>query len=325
MLELGQPLQHAFDLDRLAERRIVVRRARPAEAHGMEKMRTLDGIERTLTSDMCVIADGARAVAHSRNHGGAESEITSATHTVLLESAWFDPISVRRASKALGLRTEASLRFERGADPEMAETASRRCANLIADIAGGEILDGVIDVYPGRRDPLRLTLSRKELLRVMGADVPDAEIEAILGTLGFAPRRENPNNPASAIWNCVQPSWRQDVTREVDLVEEVARHFGFDKFPARLHASRLPSARLPHAEAEDRLRERLIGLGFHEIITIPLVNEEEDALFRQAGVEPARVANPLAADASLLRSNGLIGIGGSRAQPQPRTAGRARV
>ena len=195
MLELGQPL-HAFDLDRLAERRIVVRRARPGE-----KIRTLDGIERALSPEMCVIADAARAVAVAGVMGGAESEIHSATHNVLLESAWFEPISIRRAAKTLGLRTEASLRFERGADPEMAETASRRCAALIRELAGGEILAGVVDVYPGRREPVRLRLSRKELLRVMGADVPDVEIEAILRALGFGPartdgERSRSNSPA---------------------------------------------------------------------------------------------------------------------------------
>ena len=311
MLELGHPM-HAFDLDRLAERRIVVRRARAGE-----KMRTLDGVERTLSPEMCVIADAARGVAIGGIMGGAESEIHSATRNVLLESAWFDPISIRRTSKALGLRTEASLRFERGADPEMAELASRRCAALIREIAGGEILAGVVDVYPGRSEPLRLELSRKELLRLMGGDVPDDEIEAILGALGFAPRhvdavRRGADSPL-AIWECTQPSWRQEVAREVDLIEEVARHFGLDKFPARLPAARQPAARLPHAEAEDRLRERLIGLGYREIVTIPLVNEEEDARFRATGAgagdtAPARVGNPLAADASLLRSNGLVSM-----------------
>ena len=143
MLELGQPM-HAFDLDRLAERRIVVRRARAGE-----KMRTLDGVERTLSPDMCVIADATPRVAIGGMMGGAESEIGFATRNVLLESAWFDPISIRRTSKALGLRTEASTRFERGADPEMAELASRRCAALIREFAGGEILAGVVDVYPG--------------------------------------------------------------------------------------------------------------------------------------------------------------------------------
>ena len=307
MLELGHPM-HAFDLDRLAERRIVVRRARAGE-----KMRTLDGVERALSPEMCVIADAVRSVAIGGVMGGAESEIHSATRNVLLESAWFDPISIRRTSKALGLRTEASLRFERGADPEMAELASRRCAALIHEIAGGEILAGVVDVYPAHIEPSRLQLTRQELLRVMGSDVPDGEIEAILGALGFAPRRIDAARDTSgsplAAWECTQPSWRQDVTREVDLVEEVARHFGLDKFPARLPPSKQPAARLPHAEAEDQLRERLIGLGYREIVTIPLVNEGEDALFRPADREnsvPARVDNPLAADASLLRSNGLV-------------------
>lgn len=305
MLELGHPM-HAYDLDRLADRRIIVRPARAGE-----KMRTLDGVERTLLPDTCVIADASRAVGIGGIMGGSETEIGFATRNVLLESAWFDPISIRRASKALALRTEASTRFERGADPEMAEQASRRCAALIRELAGGELLAGVIDVYPGRREPVPLELSRKELLRVMGADVPDAEIEAILATLGFAPQRADQvsaNSSPLARWRCRQPAWRQDVTREVDLVEEVARHYGLDKFPARLHGSKQPAERLPHAAPEDRLRERLIGLGYCEIVSIPLVNEAEDALFRPAGVMPTRVANPLAEDASLLRSTGLVSM-----------------
>jgi len=138
------------------------------------------------------------------------------------------------------------------------------------------------------------------------------EIEAILRALGFGPartegERSRSNSPA-AVWECRQPSWRQDVTREVDLIEEVVRHHGLDKFPPRLHASKQPAARLPHAEAEDRLRERLIGLGYQEVVNIPLANEGEDALFRPDGVAPARVTNPLAEDASLLRSTGLVSM-----------------
>jgi phenylalanyl-tRNA synthetase beta chain len=310
MLELGQPM-HAYDLDLLAERRIIVRRARPGE-----KIRTLDDVERTVSPEVCVVADAARAVGIGGIMGGAQTEIGFATRNVLLEAAWFDPISIRRSSKALGLRTEASTRFERGADPEMAELASRHCAALIRELAGGEVLAGVVDVYPARREPLALELSRKEILRVMGADVPDREIEAILRALGFAPQRIDQHidqtrgaaDATLARWQCRQPSWRQDVTREVDLIEEVARHYGLDKFPPRLHPAKQPAARLPHAEAEDRLRERLIGLGYREIVSIPLVNEAEDALFRPGDVVPARVANPLAEDASLLRSNGLVSM-----------------
>jgi phenylalanyl-tRNA synthetase beta chain len=304
MLELGHPL-HAFDMDLLAEKRIVVRRARAGE-----KMRTLDGIERSLTSEMCVVADAARAVAIAGVMGGAESEIRSSSRNILLESAWFDPIAIRRESKTLGLRTEASMRFERGADKEMAETASRRCAELIQQVAGGEVLAGLVDVYPGRSEAPLIELTRREFLRVMGADVPDAQIQAILAGLGFAPERSDAarssaESPAAA-WKCRRPSWRADVAREVDLVEEVARIYGVDKFPARLPAAKLPAARLEYAEADDRLREILIGLGYQEIITIPIVDEPSDAMFRPEGAVPARIANPLAEDASVMRSTGAI-------------------
>jgi phenylalanyl-tRNA synthetase beta chain len=304
MFELGQPL-HAFDLDKLAERRIVVRRARPGE-----KIRTLDGAERALAKDMCVIADASRAVAIAGVMGGADSEIGFSSRNILIESAWFDPISVRRASKALGLRTEASYRFERGADPEMAETASRRAAQLIAELAGGEILAGVVDAYPRREPPIEIIFKRSELLRVMGADVPGRDIEGILSALGFHPRREGARESEHprAQWNCIRPSWRQDVSRGIDLIEEVARHYGYDKFPPRLPPAKLPAHRLPHAQAESRLRERLVALGYSEIVEIPLVEAQRDALFRPDGVTPAKISNPLAEDASILRSNGVVSM-----------------
>ncbi len=305
MFELGQPL-HAFDLDKLSERRIVVRRARAGE-----KIRTLDGAERTLAKEMCVIADASRAVAIAGVMGGAESEIGFSSRNILIESAWFDPISVRRTSKALGLRTEASYRFERGADPEMAEMASRRAAELIQQIAGGELLAGVVDVYPGRAAGATIELSRKELLRVMGADVPDRDIEEILGALGFHPRKDAHRGSAGSLlaaWECKQPSWRQDVTRGIDLIEEVARHYGYDKFPPRLPPAKRPAQRLPHAAALDRLRERVIALGYQEIVAIPLVDGRRDELFRAEGVAPAVIGNPLAEDASVMRSNGVVSM-----------------
>jgi phenylalanyl-tRNA synthetase beta chain len=304
MIELGHPL-HAFDMDLLAEKRIVVRRARAGE-----KIRTLDGIERALTNEMCVIADATRAVAIAGVMGGSDSEIRSTSRNILLEAAWFDPISIRRTSKALGLRTEASMRFERGADMEMAETASRRCAELIQQLGGGEVLAGTVDVYPGRAEAPQIKLTRKEFLRVMGADVPDAEIEAILAGLGFGPARSDAargsDGSLAAAWKCRRPSWRGDVAREVDLIEEVARIHGVDKFPARLPAAKLPAARLEYAEADDRLREMLIGLGYQEIITIPIVDEPSDAMFRTDSAAPARIANPLAEDASVMRSTGAV-------------------
>jgi phenylalanyl-tRNA synthetase beta chain len=304
MLELGHPL-HAFDMDLLAEKRIVVRRARAGE-----KMRTLDGIERTLTNEMCVIADAAHPVAIAGVMGGADSEIRSTSKNILLESASFDPISIRRTSKILGLRSEASMRFERGADMEMAETASCRCCEIIQQLCGGEVLSGVVDVYPGCSEEPTIILTRQEFLRVMGADVPDAEIETILAGLGFAPARSDAARSIAgspdAAWKCVRPSWRGDVTREVDLIEEVARIYGVDKFPTRLPPAKLPAARLEYAEADDRLREILIGLGYQEIITIPIVDESSDAMFRPETAAPARIANPLAEDASVMRSTGAV-------------------
>src|SRR3984885_3837049 len=169
MLELGQPL-HAFDLDKVAEHRLIVRRAR-----GGEKLRTLDGLERALPPGTCVVADSARAISIAGIMGGAETEIGFATRNVLIEAAWWDPISIRRTSKALNLRTEASMRFERGADIEMAELASRRAVELMRQLAGGERLAGVVDEYPGKEPQRKLELTRTEILRVMGADVPDRD------------------------------------------------------------------------------------------------------------------------------------------------------
>ena len=221
----------------------------------------------------------------------------------------FDPISVRRTSKALGLRTEASYRFERGADPEMAELASRRTAELIQQVAGGEILSGVIDVYP-RPEPLRkIKFTRKELLRVMGADVPDRDIEDILSALGFHPVRVDGNRgaPGSLVaeWECQQPSWRRDVTRGIDLVEEVARHYGYENFRRACRPRNSPRTRCPTPRRWNGLIERLVALGYQEIVAIPIVDSTRDALFRPEGVTPAVIGNPLAEDASMMRSTGM--------------------
>jgi phenylalanyl-tRNA synthetase beta chain len=309
MFELGHPL-HAYDLDKLNERRIVVRKSKAGE-----KIRTLDGAERTLAKDMCVIADGARAIGIGGVMGGAETEISFSTRNILIECAWFDAIAVRRTSKALGLRTEASYRFERGADPEMAELASRRTAELIQQVSGGEILSGVIDAYPRPEPQQKIKFTRKELLRVMGADIPDRDIEDILSALGFHPVRVDGNRGSAgsivAEWECRRPSWRRDVTRGIDLVEEVARHYGYEKFPPRLPSAKQPAHSLPHAEAQERIIERLVGLGYHEIVAIPIVDSKRDALFRSEGLAPAVIGNPLAEDASTMRSNGIVSMVGA--------------
>ena len=306
MLELGHAL-HAFDYDLVRNHSIVVRRARLNE-----KLRTLDDIERTFDPNICMIADGdgSRPVGVGGIMGGAETEISFSTRNVLIECAWFDPVAVRRAARFLKLHTEASTRFGRGADPEMAELASRRAAELILQLAGGELLSGVVDVYPGKRAPKKITITRAELLRVMGADVPDKDIEAILSALGFAPMRVDQTrgsaNSLLAAWECTQPSWRADVEREIDLIEEVARVYGLEKFPPRLPAARVAAVRLPHYEPETRLRERLIGLGYHEILTIPHVAEERNELFRPADATRAKLSNPLSEEANVLKSTGAV-------------------
>jgi len=306
LLEFGHPL-HTFDYDLVRNHSIIVRRAKPGE-----KIRTLDAIERTLDPNICMVCDGdgSRAVGIGGIMGGAETEISFSTKNVLIECAWFDPIAIRRAARFLKLHTEASTRFGRGADPAMAEVASRRAAELILQLAGGELLSGLVDVYPGKRGAKKITITRAEFLRIMGADVPDKDLESILSSLGFAPVRVDHNrgsaNSLLAAWECTQPSWRADVEREIDLIEEVARVHGLDKFPPRLPAARIGATRLPHQEAETRLRERLIGLGYHEILTIPHVAEERNELFRPADAVPAKLSNPLSEEAKVLKSTGAV-------------------
>src|SRR5579862_2427606 len=306
MLELGQPT-HAYDYDKIRDHRIVVRTSRTGE-----KVRTLDGVERTVDAGICMIADGdgARGVGIGGIMGGADTEISFSTKNILIEAAWFEPIAVRRGARNLRLHTEASTRFGQIGRAEIAEIASRRVAELVLQLAGGELLAGVVDIYPGKRAGKKIRVTRAEILRVMGADVPDKEVESALSALGFAPVRVDQNRGAEgsllATWECAQPSWRAEVEREIDLIEEIARIYGLDKFPPRFPVARQGAVRLQHHEAQTRVRERLIGLGYQEILTIPHVDEARDALFRAADAQPARMANPLSEEASVLRSTGLV-------------------
>ena len=290
LMELGHPL-HAFDLARLKEHKIIVRRARPGEP-----LRTLDGVDRALNSANLVIADGVRAVALAGVMGGEESEISPATTSVLLESAWFDPLSIRRTSKAHGMHTEASHRFERGADIEMAPRAADRAAELIRELAGGEILRGVIDAFPTPPHREALALRLREILRILGAEIPAEEAERILRALGFQVERQEPEG-----WRVLAPSWRLDVTREVDLIEELARHFGYDRLPSRVRPAPPRPERDITREKELAVSARLVGGGYHEIIAVPMIDPEENARFTDE--PPVVLANPLSQEASALRSS----------------------
>jgi phenylalanyl-tRNA synthetase beta chain len=289
LLELGHPL-HAFDLARLRGPKIVARRARSGET-----LRTLDGFDRALNPDHLVIADAERAVALAGIMGGEESEISSATTDVLLESAWFLPTSIRRTAKSLGMRTEASYRFERGADIEMARVAIDRAAELIRELAGGEVLHGVVDVYPGKKARPAITVRATEILRILGTEMPAKEVERILLALQFQVARKGGTE-----WRVKPPSFRLDVTREVDLIEEIARHYGYDRLSARVRPAPPRVERDTLREKELTISARLVALGYREIIPSSMLDPEENARFTDA--PPVVLANPLSQEASALRS-----------------------
>jgi len=295
--EMGQPL-HPFDRDRLESRRIVVRTANPGET-----LRTLDGEERRLQADMLVIADGRVPVALAGIMGGHASEIGPQTRNVLLESAWFDPFSVRRTSKLLGLHTDASHRFERGADPLATVAALDRAAALIAELAGGQVTDPPIDLQ-ARPEPARVaTLRPTRTAVVLGRSPSEPVMQATLGRLGFAVDASNP-----ACWSVRVPSFRRDVTREVDLIEEIARHTGYDAIPSSLPRLHDPEGgRNAATRFVDRVRAALLGAGLTEAINFVMSNRDE-CLLLEPRTQPVVIENPLSSAAASLRTTLLPGL-----------------
>jgi phenylalanyl-tRNA synthetase beta chain len=267
MHEFGQPL-HAFDLDRLAEQRIVVRRARKGE-----KMKTLDGVERNFDEEMLLICDAEKPVAIAGIMGGEESGISDDTVNVLIESAYFLPSSVRKTSRALGLSSEASYRFERGTDIEGVIRAQSRCVELICEIAGGVATEDAIDVYPTKRPETIISLRPERVTALTGLKVEREEIKRILNALGFVLKEEN---GALAF---VSPSWRHDMEREEDLVEEIARHYGYDKIEYHLPPSESAGEYQPFEAKERALRVALSHLGFDEAINYSFIDTSHDESF----------------------------------------------
>lgn len=279
LLEMGQPT-HAFDLDTLAERRIVVRRARPGES-----LVTLDGQERDLSPEHLAICDAEKPVALAGVMGGAATEITAETRTMLLEAAWFKPARVRTASRHFKLFTEASHRFERGADWEAAVWATDRIAALVAQVGAGTVLSGRVDCYPAPRELGTMRLERDRISRHLGVAIEDSEVEAILRSLDFAPVAD------SSGWTVQRRSHRLDVEREIDLIEEVARVYGFDRIPSTLPAVGAAPKPTPHATEDARMRSAVRGLGYDETIGFSFL-ASEDA--RQFGCPPGvPLRNPL--------------------------------
>ncbi len=299
MLQLGQPL-HAFDLKQLRGRRIVVRSAREGE-----RITTLDGEGRELTSEMLVIADAERAVALAGIKGGEDSGIADSTSDVLLEAAYFTPAQVRATSKALGLSTEASYRFERGADPEIVPVASDLAAALIAEMAGGEVLAGIIDVYPLKSEDAHIGFRRSRYEELTGLEVELSEAERILSSLGFTVQSDVDKDSLSAI----APSWRVDVGIEEDLVEEVARIAGYDNIKNTLPGNAGAGAYLADENGRRSSRQMLTALGYNEAISFSFVNAEADKVFGyREGNSPLELKNPIDETQSKMRTTLLGGL-----------------
>jgi phenylalanyl-tRNA synthetase beta chain len=304
LLELGQPM-HAFDKARLGGNEIRIRTAR-----AKEYILTLDGQTRELAEGMLVIADAERPIAIAGVMGGSDSEVSAETTSIVLESAYFQPSSVRRTSKALGLKTEASMRFERGTDPRLPVTAMERACALLVAIGAGKPVGTVADRYPARIEPRSLRLRRTRIKSFLGVTVPDAEVRRILDSLGFALR------DAGDGWDVTVPTRRVDIHREADLLEEVARHFGYEQIPATFPPLVAPAPPIDPRTARTRmLRGVMTGSGFSEAVTFGFISAEAAAPFAAADDTTADttadivpIANPLSENFAVLRPSLLPGL-----------------
>jgi phenylalanyl-tRNA synthetase beta chain len=300
MIERGQPL-HAFDFDRLPQPQIVVRRAGAARA-----LRTLDGVERALQADDVLITTGAEPVAIAGIMGGAASEVTDATTTVLLESAWFDPGSVRRTARRLDLPSEAAYRFERGVDPAGVVAALDRVAALIERVAGGTVAPGVIDVFPGHQPPAPIHVRLRRVEEVLGVNVNRTEVTARLKALGA-----NVSLGPKGSLAVVPPSFRSDLTREIDVIEEVARVGGYDRIPAVMPVVPLEGGRIPERmEGVRELKRVLLAQGLFEAVSVSFTAARLNEVFRGVNVpgRSVRLLNPMSRDEAELRRSLLGGL-----------------
>ena len=300
MLETGQPT-HCFDLDKLSDKTVVVRFAR-----GGERIVTLDEEERELISDTLVIADSQKPIAIAGIIGGLDSGISKSTVSVFLESAYFDPPMIRRASRRLALSTDSSYRFERGADICVLEHASRRAASQIAELCGGSILAGALESYPVPYLIRSLRLRPERVNHILGTKIDSHAMEKILLSLGFAIGRDTDETEADLMW-VEPPSFRPDVRREEDLVEEIARAYGYDRIAPELPRTRLSTGRLhPDVRLQRKVREKLKDIGLCEAWTLSLVGDELMDRCRVPEGDPlragVRLINPLSGDQDMLRT-----------------------
>jgi len=312
--EMGHPT-HVFDLDLLAGGKILVRRAFSGET-----LKTLDGVERKLTPEDLVIADAVKPVALAGVMGGLDTMITAKTKNILIESAWFDPSTVRKTSRRHGLHTDASHRFERGADFEATTKACDRVAVLLLESAGGKLDGGAIDVVARQVDLAPVALHLSEVHRILGEKLETNEIFRILQQLGFELMPERGGDPDFTVHI---PSWRLDVEREIDLVEEIARLHGYDKFANTLPAYAGAVVEVPDAEKDLKLRSSLLALGYDEAVSLTFISHEDAETFSSAPV--VELANPQSEEASVMRSSLVPGMLNMLAYNLNRGADRVRL
>jgi len=294
MMEYGQPL-HAFDYQRLKGGKIIVR----CPTKG-EKITTLDGEKRKLSPDMLVIADEKEAVAVAGVMGGIDSEVAPETTDILLEAANFNPASIHYTGRVLGMPSEACMRFERGIRPELALPAIRRATQLIVELTGGEAAQGIIDVYPGKAEPVPISVSAEEVKRVLGVEFSLGQITKALTSLGFDCQK-------GAAWvTATAPYWRSDIHGTVDLIEEVARLIGYDSIPTTMLSQHIPRHNpSPALTVRRRVLEGMVSYGFQEVIAYSLIGMEAlnrllpDANFAEPNL--LRIANPMTLEQEYLR------------------------
>jgi len=286
--EIGQPL-HAFDLDLLEGNEIVVR-----QAGDQKKFVTLDSKERELVTTDLMICDGNKPVAFAGIMGGENSEVTSNTKNILIESAYFNPSRIRKTAKRIGLSTDASYRFERGTDIEITIWAARRAAQLIGEIADGKVCKGELDVYPKKYQPKIVGLRFDRLNKIMGFTIEKKKVTDIIKNLGIKVTSETEEKLTAEI-----PAFRPDIEREIDLIEEVARINGYDNVPEIDDIKVVLEKNVDQSKYVDNLRDKLVGLGFNEIITNSLLNNERNIPFGK----PISLMNPQSKEMSHLRTS----------------------
>ncbi|MEO5935805.1 MAG: phenylalanine--tRNA ligase subunit beta, partial [Terriglobales bacterium] len=299
LLEMGKPT-HAFDLDKLEGGKLIVRMAR-----GGETLRTLDGVERKLHPDDVVVADARKPVALAGVMGGWDSMITESTKNIVIESAWWDPSAIRKTSKRHLIHTDASHRFERGADWASCPLSTELVAEIILE-AGGELEGGLIDVVKREVGSPSVSLSKSEVLRILGKEIPADEIERILHRLGFAVAADRTSKERRNDWVVQIPTWRLDVEREIDIIEEIARIHGFNQFPNTLPAFQGGLVELPHTAKSEKLRRTLLALGYNEAISSTFVAKADSLAV--SSEEPVTIANPLSEEAGAMRTSLVPGM-----------------